>query len=723
MTKNINYPARTDLSLTPKQQEAKVQIAEAIRQDGILFNDHIKQFMDERGCVKNIPLKDMMDNFERSPAYHQLSSHYQKQVPSPNICAAYEGHIKISREGNSCNQYKQLTPKSKLVLRPYQQDIVETTGSAKGSVLIEAPTGSGKTVIAKHIIADEIAKGGIVLIVAPKLNLLQQLKDTFDDMEAQVIHGSKKYNDQHNVFVSTLQTAHGRKLGFKPTMIIIDEIHFGFTGKMIKQLLADFNGRLVGLSATPYTKQGTPLQGFDLHINRYDLNYMITNNYLVHISTYAPVKVDLKGVKVTAGDYNIKDLDGKLNNLHNIMQVVNITKDKILERTKTLVFCINIQHAVAVAEAYTLNGVSTGVLHSKMDKDAQNAVMEQFKHGELKALANVDMLTTGYDHPPTDTLVFARPTKSQNLYKQMVGRALRLSEGKTRAVLIDCAGVVEELGMPTDPIKPKEVLEIGGAMCCKECESTKIYQTTLVGITYYVCAECANKWKPKPSGVECEDCNRIYGQDAPLSTVDDKLLLNCECGHVTLISATSTDEELKEIFDDSTIRILKMNAAKIYTTHVIDKIGMRGLTSPYITRQIQALDVFISRHPEDAADIKLNHSTMSIFSKEEIDHLLDIKPTEDGMAKVPKRDIGKYGKQPEYDSTHKSMYKVVIGNEIKDDVFNIVWEYMKGSSVLTPNHMQRAVKTRAHNILAKQGKSANAETLCEFIDYIESQAA
>ena len=215
--------------------------------------------------VKGVKLSDLLYDFKHCEAFSKLSGHYQNKVPRPHTCAAMEGLISMTREGNKALTYQILDASQKIVLRPYQTDIIERASSAGGNVLIEAPTGSGKSVMAASIIKHETDNGGICLIVAPKITLLDQLAETFTDLEPQIIHGKKDYDSGHNVFVSTLQTAHKRNLGFEPSVILIDEIHFGFSGKMIEQLLKDFHGKLIGLSATPYDKQGKPLQGFDTH--------------------------------------------------------------------------------------------------------------------------------------------------------------------------------------------------------------------------------------------------------------------------------------------------------------------------------------------------------------------------------------------------------------------------------------------------------------------------
>ena len=466
-------------ALLSKQQRAKVQIAEAIKGDAVLFIKRLKMVARGSDTVTGIKLKDLLYSFDHCKAFNDLSAHYQSKVPQPHKCAQQMGLIDIVRDGNKPYTYKLLAPdETKIILRPYQSDIIDRSNEAKGSVLIEAPTGAGKSVMASHIARYEIDQGGTVLIVAPKITLLEQLADTFKDLSPQIIHGAKDYDNSHSVFVSTLQTAHKRDLGFTPTMILIDEVHYGFSGKMIEQLLKDFTGKLIGLSATPYDKKGRPLKGFNLHINDYDLRYMIDKGYLVPPISYAPVKVDLSNIRTTAGDYNQQDLDAKFNNIESVMQVVDATKAMIQERKQALIFCITIKHAEAMADAYNDAGVTARAIHSQLSKDEQAEIMQAFKCGDIKLLSNPDMLTTGFDHPPTDTVILARATKSQNLYKQMVGRALRLHVNKHDAVLLDCAGVINDLGLPTEPIREKQKkAEIEAKQKrCGECESKRVYR-------------------------------------------------------------------------------------------------------------------------------------------------------------------------------------------------------------------------------------------------------
>ena len=134
-------------------------------------------------------------------------------------------------------------------------------------------------------------------------------------------------------------------------------------------------------------------------------------------------------------------------------------------------------------------------VHSKMSKEAIKMVFEDYRAGKLDVLVNVDMATTGMDVPTIDTLVLARATKSQNLYRQMCGRALRLAPNKDNAVLLDCCSVITNLGLPTAPIKPKKEYEEIEAKkpVCSECASKRVYRKIKDNKTYKVCAECGHR--------------------------------------------------------------------------------------------------------------------------------------------------------------------------------------------------------------------------------------
>merc|ERR1711879_12701 len=116
-------------------------------------------------------------------------------------------------------------------------------------------------------------------------------------------------------------------------------------------------------------------------------------------------------------------------------------KEVVLKQKASLIFCINIAHAEATAQAYIDNGVPARAIHSKLSKNEKDQIMDEYKSGKIKILANPMMLTTGFDYPATDCIILARATQSQNLYRQMVGRGLRLYKDKDFAIILDCSNV------------------------------------------------------------------------------------------------------------------------------------------------------------------------------------------------------------------------------------------------------------------------------------------
>lgn len=578
---------------TIKEKEAKYKIA-------LSFTKHLKSLISKTNDKNSIQitLSELYENYEYPQVvgsdYLEKDINYEEQEQAHSY-AQLEGMITIDRSVRP-NRYS--INENSLYLRPYQKFIIEKVKKSGESTLIEAPTGSGKSVIASNIAKNEIARGGKVLIVAPKIILLKQLRESFFELNPAIIHGAKDYDNKHNVFISTIQTAHKRDLGFTPTMILIDEVHYGFDGKMIENLLEDFEGRLIGLSATPYDKQGKVLEGFDNHIDDFDLEYMIENDYLHEPKCYSPVKVDLSNISIIAGDYNQKELNIRFNTENDIYKVVNATKDFISKRKASLIFCINILHAEAMATVYNELGIPTRAIHSNLSQTEQLEIMKDFKSGKIKLLANPMILTTGFDYPATDTIILARPTKSQNLFRQMVGRGLRLSDEKKDALVLDCAGVISDLGFPTEKIQEVKN-NVSHKNTCKQCGSDKLYKVVSNNQAYIRCAECGNEKEIKQKGYECPACNFINANNVVFYTKHKCLYTKCtECNEEIFVNSSSTQEELKEIFDEEYINKIQKKITLEYVDYLMNSKSASFIANQSVFLHIKALQRLISKNPE-----------------------------------------------------------------------------------------------------------------------------
>lgn len=497
--------------------------------------------------------------------------------------------------------------------KDYQQDIVNQVISTNVSTLIQLPTGSGKTFIAKLITLEFTSKDQRVLFVTPQKNLMKQTFEEFKSLRPQKVYGSESYDPNHLISISTLQTAVNRQ-DLNPDIIIVDEIHYGYSGKMLAELKeANPNSRIIGLSATPYDRDGVLLKGFDIILDDYDVQYMIKHNHLVDVDAWTPISKDLIGkidkVPLVADEYDKNELGKLMGNPTAVLEVVNATKEHIEKSKKTIVFAVNIKHAELLTEAYKKAGFSCEILHSKIDKSLNEEVVERFRKGYIKILVSVNMITTGFDVPDTDMAVIARPTKSQNLYKQMVGRILRTADGKTHATLLDCGGVLR-LGNPTDPIKERVKSERGnGKHLCSFCGSERLSPKNINEKIYWVCSECGGKKEAKEARIyQCESCNKYHGRNANLSMDQEALLLICECGHHTVISTPYCDETLIQVIDPKRkIEIITNRVIGEYTELIQKYYGDEELKSYQIINHIQDIKYKIKRELEVFIELNLEN--------------------------------------------------------------------------------------------------------------------
>lgn len=440
----------------------------------------------------------------------------------------------------------------KIKLRDYQLDIINQTLNSDKSTLIQVPTGGGKTIIAKEIIVDLVGRQNLqVLFVAPKIILMQQTEKVFKSLNPHVVHGVNQYDKNHKVLVSTIQTASKRDIN--PDVIIIDEVHYGYEGKMIERLIKDKpNTRVIGLSATPYDKDGKQLKGFDLVLDKYDTKYMVENKHLVNIEAHVLTKIrKLETVRETGGDYNLQELSKIVCNNQTILEIVGSTAEHILKYKKAIVFAVDINHAELLTKAYQNEGFAAKVIHSNLNQQEREIELRRFKDGQTKILVSVAMLTTGFDMPDADVAIIARPTKSQNLYKQMVGRVLRLAENKTHAILLDCGNVIENLGMPLDPIKITQTKEISdNKQICEVCQSKNLKLKHKDEKSFWECEDCGYIKDIEHGTYECKTCGKSYTHDAKFSIKNNKLFLNCNiCPYPTLISEYTGSEIFVQVDD------------------------------------------------------------------------------------------------------------------------------------------------------------------------------
>ncbi len=319
-----------------------------------------------------------------------------------------------------------------------------------GSGLIYAATGAGKTVIGADI---GKSLNQPLLFLVHRDELAEQTISKFLAVWKGVDIGLVKA--KHNqlgatVTVASIQTLATEKRleqvlnAKKYALIIQDEAHHSAAPSWEKVLKSVPAYRL-GLTATPIRADGVALDGlFSKVLYKYSVIDGIKDGYLVDIQgRQIDINMNLDGVKCRAGDFNAMALADVMTNPQ-VMDVVYAKWNEYASNLKTVAFCCDVNHAKLSAEYFSLRGVNAEWIAGSMDYDTRKAVLRRFSRGQTQVLFNCMILTEGWDEPSIECVMMLRPTSSESLYIQMLGRGLRLYPGKSALLVLDFIGATQK---------------------------------------------------------------------------------------------------------------------------------------------------------------------------------------------------------------------------------------------------------------------------------------
>lgn len=319
--------------------------------------------------------------------------------------------------------------------------------------MLVAPTGSGKTIILASIIQSSASKGKRVLFMAPRRELIHQAceKLRLAGVEHGIIMAGENARGYLPVQVACVPTLVKRARNGLPhfDLVIQDEAHIAVGGEG-GALLKSFQCPRIGLTATPARTDGLGLgELYDELVLGPSVADLTEHGFLVPVRYFAPSKPDLDGVKVTAGDYNQKQLGDRMDQVKLIGDVVE-NWARICPDRKTLVASVTVAHSMHLRDAFRAVGVKAEHVDGETPHDERAQLFRRFKDGDFQVLCNCEITTYGYDEPSVQCIVLAKPTKSIARYLQIVGRGLRPFPGKDDIILIDHSGAVDELGYVDD---------------------------------------------------------------------------------------------------------------------------------------------------------------------------------------------------------------------------------------------------------------------------------
>ncbi len=340
------------------------------------------------------------------------------------------------------------------VLRPYQLSAIDALHrefvAGHKRVVLQLPTGAGKTAIAAEMIKRSVAKGRRCLFIADRIELIDQTSRRFDldGIPHGVIQADhERVQPWQPVQVCSIQTLARRRFP-DARLVIVDECHSQYAA--MNNIMEKWsNVPMVGLSATPWAKgMGKHWQSLVVGATTSEL---IAGGYLVPFTVFGPPGPDLRGVHTTAGDFNQHELGDAVNRPKLVGDIVTTWLRRGEDR-QTIVFAVNIAHSKAITAEFVAHGVKAEHIDAYSDTDERRAVLARFKAGETKIVSSVDILSKGFDEPSASCLIAARPTKSLMLHVQQVGRVLRPAPLKADAIILDHAGNTARLGFVTDDL-------------------------------------------------------------------------------------------------------------------------------------------------------------------------------------------------------------------------------------------------------------------------------
>ena len=334
--------------------------------------------------------------------------------------------------------------------RYYQTEAVDAMLACKDNGVVVLPTASGKSFVLRMFC--EQFKGKVLILSHVREILIQDFDCLAGLPDVGLYSAGLDMRVIGRVTVAGIQSVW--KLGrlFKDfDIVLIDECHLVNNAGMYKKLLDRLNVQYIGLTATDFRLKGGYIHGrrgmFDSVCYEAKVDKLTDEGYLCPLEFKGDVEaMDITGIKTTGGDYNLKEMSLRFNR----KVVTNRIVEKIAkyEAKHILIFCIDINHAEQVSAALNRSGIPSLAVHSKSPRD--QALLD-FKAGKVRAIANVNVLTTGFDFPAIDMIVLLRPTKSMSLHQQMLGRGMRLHESKTVTIVKDFTENTVTLGTVREP--------------------------------------------------------------------------------------------------------------------------------------------------------------------------------------------------------------------------------------------------------------------------------
>lgn len=352
-----------------------------------------------------------------------------------------------------------------VVLRDYQEEAVTNVlagvDRGVGNQLGIAPTGAGKTVIFGEVIQRRNRPGGVTVVLAHRDELLKQAGEKLEmaapELAMDIGYVKAAQNDVgKSIIVASVQTlarqSRREQMPRDIDTLIVDEAHHIVADSYQKVIEWLRPSLMLGVTATAERSDGKLLEKhFDEIVFAYSIEWMVDQGYLCPPrGKRISVDVDLSKVKKSHGDFQADALADALENADALDDIL-ATYVEHGEDRKTLIFCPTVAMAHHTAAVFRDAGLAAEAVDGTTPEDQRHGILHRLHTGETKIVANVGVLTEGFDEPSISCIIIAAPTKSRVKYTQIVGRGLRIFPAKKDCLILDVVGASDDLSIQSLP--------------------------------------------------------------------------------------------------------------------------------------------------------------------------------------------------------------------------------------------------------------------------------
>lgn len=536
-----------------------------------------------------------------------------------------------------------------ITLRPYQKDahdaIIEHWKKSTLPICIEATTGAGKSLIVAAVAKTlfNLSNGKRVLCLAPAKELVEQNAEKYQlfGEKCSIYSASISKSLRHQVIFATEGTFKkvAKRLGNEFAGVIVDECHR--ITNTIKTIISDMqegnpNLRVCGLSATPFRLGDGYIYGIDENDNALDPSvsrepyfykcvYKITARQLIEMGYLTPLvagdinaqSYDTSGLKVQAnGQFSNASIKAAFEGWGR--KTADIVADIVAQTqnaTGVMIFAATVQHAHEVMAS--LHPDNSRLITGDTKKSEREEIIKDFKAQKFLYLVNVSVLTTGFDAPNVSHVAILRATESISLLQQIMGRGMRLFDGKKVCTILDYAGNIEKHMPDGDLYKPEVKAKFKGGtgglieVICETCGRINLFTARKNDEGYQIDAngyfldlegnrvivECGKEFKPMPAhwGRRCnhydlrtgERCNGRWSfKPCPICEAENDIAARyCSSCHAELVNP---NEKLIELHTK-----YKKDPTQWQTDEVLDMTFTPSISKA--GNQMMVVDVTLSR--------------------------------------------------------------------------------------------------------------------------------